>query len=53
MLCDAIRSMAKQLLPEFAPLLAHYERWAAQPDLPAQDRRSIESAVALLWGVQK
>jgi hypothetical protein len=35
------------------PLLAHYERWAAQPGLPAQDRRSIESAVALLWSVQK
>jgi 3-methyladenine DNA glycosylase AlkD len=40
-LCDAIRSMAKALLPEFTPLLARYEQWAADPTLSAKDRRSV------------
>ena len=51
-LCDAVRSMAKALLPEFASLLPQYERWAADPDLGAQARRSVESAVHTLQRVQ-
>jgi 3-methyladenine DNA glycosylase AlkD len=47
-LCDAIRSMTKKFLPEFAPLLPLYERWAVNPMLSAKDRRSIESAVNTL-----
>jgi hypothetical protein len=47
-LCDAIRSMTKAFLPHFAPLLPQYERWAADPSLSAQDRRSVESAVKVL-----
>jgi 3-methyladenine DNA glycosylase AlkD len=47
-LCDAIRSMAKKLLPEFASLLPTYEQWAADPNLSARDRRSVESAVKVL-----
>lgn len=47
-LCDAVRSMAKKLLPEFYPLLPNYERWAASPDLTPRDRRSVESAVKVL-----
>ena len=51
-LCDAIRSMTKSFLPEFEPLLPRYERWAADPALGAQDRRSVESAIKTLRGVQ-
>ena len=51
-LCDAIRSMAKKLLPEFAALLPLYEAWAADPALIARDRRSVESAVKALRKVQ-
>jgi hypothetical protein len=51
-LCDAIRSMAKKLLPEFAALLPRYEQWATDPTLSGQDRRSVESAVKVLRGVQ-
>ena len=47
-LCDAIRSMTKKLLPEFALLLPRYEQWAADPTLSAKDRRSVESAVKTL-----
>jgi 3-methyladenine DNA glycosylase AlkD len=47
-LCDAIRSMTKKLLPEFAPLVPLYEQWAADPALSAKDRRSVESAVKTL-----
>jgi 3-methyladenine DNA glycosylase AlkD len=47
-LCDAVRSMAKKLLPEFASLLSRYEQWAADPALSAKDRRSVESAVKTL-----
>jgi 3-methyladenine DNA glycosylase AlkD len=47
-LCDAIRSMTKKFLPEFAPLLPLYEQWAADLALSAKDRRSIESAVKTL-----
>ena len=47
-LCDAIRSMTKKFLPEFAPLLPLYEQWAADPTLSARDRRSVESAINTL-----
>ena len=52
-LCDAVRSMARKLLPEFAPLLPLYERWAGDPALAARDRRSVESAVKALRSVQQ
>jgi hypothetical protein len=44
--------MAKALLPGFAPLLPQYEQWAADPTLSVKDRRSVESAVKILQGVQ-
>lgn len=47
-LCDAIRSMTKQMLPEFAALLPRYATWAAAPALSASDRRSVESALKVL-----
>jgi 3-methyladenine DNA glycosylase AlkD len=47
-LCDAIRSMTRKFLPEFASLLPFYEQWAADPALSARDRRSVESAVSTL-----
>jgi 3-methyladenine DNA glycosylase AlkD len=47
-LCDAVRSMAKKLLPEFASLLPLYEQWAVDPALDNKDRRSVESAVKTL-----
>lgn len=47
-LCDAIRSMGKKLLPEFRTLLPRYEAWAQDPALSARDRRSVESAVKTL-----
>jgi 3-methyladenine DNA glycosylase AlkD len=51
-LCDAIRSMGKKLLPEFATLVPRYEQWAADPALSARDRRSVESAVKTLRRAQ-
>jgi 3-methyladenine DNA glycosylase AlkD len=51
-LCDAIRSMAKKLLPEFMSLLPLYEQWAANSALSARDRRSVESAIETLQSVQ-
>jgi len=50
-LCDAIRSMTKKLLPEFAPLLPLYEQWAADPALSVKERRSVESAIRALLRV--
>jgi 3-methyladenine DNA glycosylase AlkD len=47
-LCDAIRSMANKLLPQFAALLPDYEQWLEDPALGPQDRRSVESAVKVL-----
>jgi 3-methyladenine DNA glycosylase AlkD len=47
-LCDAIRSMGRKLLPEFLPLLPRYEAWADNPELGPRDRRSVESAVKAL-----
>ena len=51
-LCDSIRSMTRNLLPGFAPVLPLYERWAADPALSAKDRRSVESAVKILRSAQ-
>ena len=51
-LCDAMRSMTKKLLPQFASLIPLYEQWAADPALSARDRRSVESAVKTLQSVQ-
>ncbi|MCP4539034.1 MAG: DNA alkylation repair protein [Chloroflexi bacterium] len=51
-LCDAIRSMSKKLLPEFASLLPLYEQWISDSTLSARDRRSVESAVKILQQVQ-
>ena len=51
-LCDIIRSMTPALLPEFAPLLARYQKWCADPDLSTKDRKSIESAIRKLHSVQ-
>jgi 3-methyladenine DNA glycosylase AlkD len=51
-LCDAIRSMAKSLLPEFVSLLPLYEQWAADPALGARDLRSVESAAKTLRNVE-
>jgi 3-methyladenine DNA glycosylase AlkD len=51
-LCDAIRSMAKKLLPEFVSLLPLYEQWAADPALITRDRRSVESAAKTLRNVR-
>jgi 3-methyladenine DNA glycosylase AlkD len=51
-LCDAMRSMTKKFMPEFASLLSRYEAWAADPDLSSRDRRSVESAVRALRKAQ-
>ena len=47
-LCDVIRSMTKKFLSYFSSLLPIYEKWAADPNLNAKDRRSVESAVKKL-----
>jgi 3-methyladenine DNA glycosylase AlkD len=52
-LCDAVRSMAKQFLPQFASLLPRYQQWLADPALSGQDHRSVESAVKILQEVSK
>lgn len=51
-LCDVIRSMTRELLPEFMSLLSLYEGWAADSSLDFRDRRSVESAIQLLKKVQ-
>jgi 3-methyladenine DNA glycosylase AlkD len=52
-LCDAMRSMTKKFLPQFASLIPLYEQWAADPALSARDRRSVESAVKTLQRVSR
>lgn len=47
-LCDVIRSMAKNFLPEFVDLLPLYEEWNTVESLTAQDHRSIQSAIKIL-----
>jgi 3-methyladenine DNA glycosylase AlkD len=51
-LCDAIRSMTKKFLPEFASLLPQYEAWGAKTSLSPKERRSVESAIRILQSVQ-
>lgn len=48
-LCDAMRSMTKKLLPEFKSLLAVYENWLTYA--PPQSERSLASAIKVLKGV--
>jgi 3-methyladenine DNA glycosylase AlkD len=45
-LCDAMRSMTKKLLPEFKSLLPVYENWLAYA--PPQSERSLASAIKVL-----
>lgn len=47
-LCDAIRSMATKLLPDFTQLLPQYEQWITDTTLSPKERRSIESAIKTL-----
>lgn len=47
-LCDAIRSMARKLLPSFVPLLPAYEAWSRDPAVAPRDLRSVHSAVKIL-----
>jgi 3-methyladenine DNA glycosylase AlkD len=47
-LCDVVRSMTKTLLPHFLQVLPSYEEWARDPELNAQERKSVESAVKIL-----
>jgi 3-methyladenine DNA glycosylase AlkD len=47
-LCDAVRSMTKKLLPEFKVLLPVYQNWLAQVD--ARSQKSVASAIRILEG---
>jgi len=47
-LCDAMRSMTKKLLPEFKVLLPVYQNWLARVD--ARSQRSVASAIRVLEG---
>lgn len=47
-LCDVIRSMTKDYLPQFLELLPLYERWAADQSLNVRERRSVDSAIRTL-----
>ncbi len=48
-LCDAIRSMTKKLLPHFKDLLPIYENWLSSVDSKSQ--RSVASAIKILSSV--
>jgi 3-methyladenine DNA glycosylase AlkD len=48
-LCDAMRSMTKKLLPHFKDLLPVYEEW--QTSVDARSQRSVASAIRLLKSV--
>jgi HEAT repeat protein len=48
-LCDAIRSMTKTLLPHFKDLLPVYEKW--QMSVDARSQRSVASAIRVLESV--
>jgi hypothetical protein len=50
-LCDAMRSMTRSLLPEFADLLPVYRAWLVRAE--PQARRSVEAAVRLLESVRE
>jgi hypothetical protein len=47
-LCDAIRSMGRKLLPEFVSLRPLYEQWTADPNLPPKNLRSVKSILKTL-----
>ena len=47
-LCDVIRSMAKNYLSEFVDLLPLYEEWSADESLTTHGRRSIQSVIKTL-----
>jgi len=47
-LCDVIRSMAKDYLSEFVGLLPLYEAWEATESLTTKERLSIQSAIQTL-----
>jgi 3-methyladenine DNA glycosylase AlkD len=47
-LCDAIKSMDRKIIAEFAPLLPRYKKWLVAPDVSSKDKRSIESAIKVL-----
>jgi 3-methyladenine DNA glycosylase AlkD len=48
-LCDAMRSMTKKLLPHFESLLPIYENWQSSVD--AKSQRSVASAIKTLRSV--
>jgi len=50
-LCDAVRSMNKKVLPDLKPLLAHYQAWAESPHAAPKDQRSIQSAIKTLKSI--
>lgn len=52
-LCDVIRSMTKDFLPQFLELLPLYERWAADQSLNVRERRSVDSAIRTLKQVKE
>lgn len=52
-LCDVIRSMTKDYLPQFLELLPLYERWAADQSLNVRERRSVDSAIRTLKQVKE
>lgn len=52
-LCDVIRSMPKDFLPEFVDLLPLYENWIASGSLTTREQRSIESAIKTLKKASK
>lgn len=45
--CDAMRSMTKQFLPEFKPLLPLYKKWLNDTQNPKSDK-SLKAAIKLL-----
>jgi hypothetical protein len=51
-LCDAVRSADRKVLPALRPLLPRYEAWLADPGVGARERRSLESAIEALKGAR-
>jgi 3-methyladenine DNA glycosylase AlkD len=47
-LCDAIKSMDRRIIAQFAPLLPRYEEWFAATGTSSKDRRSLDSAIKAL-----
>lgn len=47
-LCDAVRSADRKVVPALLPLLPRYEAWLEDPEIGVRDRRSLESAVKVL-----